>query len=158
MILETNRSPNLLYYNEEFDEDYWFKNNLRVLANQMPSPTGDISADLLIADIDISNSSRNLSSEIQVQSKGMYTFSIYARADQASKLILRLGSIGQRAVFDLREGIVSQKMNVLDAGIEALPEDWYRCFITVDITEKSLAIIGHIEVGLFAVVIEVLNR
>lgn len=140
--LSLNKSKNLLYFSEEFNHKYWHKNNIHIIANEETSPKNKNNADLIVLDNLFKDASHNICSEVKVEKEGIYTFSVYVKKSNFDKIILRLGEINQRAVFDLKEGALFQKLNVEKAEISKLHNNWYRCSISVILNKKSLALIG----------------
>ncbi|MGB0879394.1 MAG: phage head spike fiber domain-containing protein [Polaribacter sp.] len=139
--LHENRSNNLLYFSEEFNNSYWFKNKVEIVPNKIISPTAKVNADLMIANIDDAKHSHNICVKT-IKKEGLYTFSIYAKKDKSQYIILRLGDIDQRATFDIQKGKIIKKKNIVEAKIYRLDNDWYRCFIAVHLKQDGLALIG----------------
>jgi hypothetical protein len=140
--LSLNKSKNLLYFSEEFNHKYWHKNNIHIIANEEISPTDKNNADLIVLDNLFEEVSHNICSEVIVKKEGIYTFSVFVKKSNSDKVILRLGEIDQRAVFDLKKGKLFQKLNVEKAEIKILSNNWYRCSITVTLKKNGLALIG----------------
>ena len=53
-----------------------------------------------------------------------------------------MGTINQRATFDLSDGKLFKKEDVFKADIIALKNNWYRCFIVVDEYKSGLVLFG----------------
>lgn len=140
--LSLNKSKNLLYFSEEFNHKYWYRNNIHVVANSEISPTSKKIADLIVLDNLTQEVSHNICADVKVKKEELYTFSIYVKKGNFNKIILRLGNINQRAVFDLEKGEVFQKLNVENAEIKKYNNGWYRCIISVILNKDSLALIG----------------
>lgn len=140
---ERRNITNLLFFNEEFDQLYWFKNNIKTKSNATTSPDGDRTADLLTHDDIDSIASYSISRNIDLEKNKRYTFSVFAKAGETEFLILRLGKIHQRAIFNLKEGIILDSVNVDSAFIKKIKDGWYRCAIVVNnINTNPLALIG----------------
>ncbi|WP_296634953.1 hypothetical protein [Polaribacter sp.] len=140
--LSLNKSRNLLYFSEEFNHKYWFRNNIHVNANTESSPASKKNADLIILDKISQEVSHNICANVKVKKEELYTFSIHAKKGNFNKLILRLGNINQRVVFNVETGEVFQKLNVENAEIIELKNGWYRCYISVILKKDALALIG----------------
>lgn len=140
--LNAKNTKNLLFFSEEFNNSYWFKNNVEVLSNQITAPDSTLIADVLYIPKSKNIRSHNISTKTIFKEKGVYTFSVYAKKRESSHLILRLGDIHQRAVFDLNEGVVNQEFNLFNSGIYQVNKDWFRCFITVNLTNDGLVLVG----------------
>jgi hypothetical protein len=57
-------------------------------------------------------------------------------------ITIRFGELNQRAVFDIGNGKLFKKLDVLQANILPMENDWYRCSIVVDIHKRGLALLG----------------
>lgn len=137
---QSSKAKNLKYFNDEFNNPYWYKNNLNVDPNTTSTPRNSLDADLIIAGEDEEKKSRNISSK--VEKSGVQTFSVYVKPGDSDKLILRLGEYHQKANFDLKDGTVSQKGKIINAGIERVDSTWFRCFVTADAKRGGLTVIG----------------
>ncbi|MEH6536895.1 MAG: hypothetical protein V7719_10910 [Psychroserpens sp.] len=134
---------NLLFFNEEFDHPYWFKNNVKVDNNVIDSPEGKQNTEILLEQNNDSIASHSISTNIDIPQSGTYTFSVFVKNDHSNSVILRLGDINQRATFDLEQGSVIKTLNVDAASIKKVNNDWYRCSIKVNLnTTNPLALIG----------------
>ena len=140
--LSLNKTKNSLFFSEEFNNQYWFKNNIKVISNKELSSKFKNNADLFIARNLEQNLSHNLSTEIKVVEEGLYTLSVYVKKSNSDNIILRLGEVKQRAVFDVRKGKILQNLNTINAGVEPFEDNWYRCFITVNLKKKGLVVLG----------------
>lgn len=137
-----SQNKNMLSFNEEFNSAYWFRNNVTVIPNQANAPKNIKIADLLIETTTTEVSSHNLSTNLNLEKDEVYTFSVYAKKGTASKLIMRLGPLENRAYFDLNEGKVARYEGVISANVDAIGEDWYRCYISVLGSDDPLVILG----------------
>ncbi|MDA9339652.1 hypothetical protein N9Q68_01635 [Polaribacter sp.] len=140
--LAKHKSINSLFFSEEFNHLYWFKNSIFVEANKTSSPIFTSDADLILAEKDTIFKAVNISTKIDIKDQGVYTFSVYAKKGNSNTVLLRLGEIDQRAVFNLHEGETLYTKNVINAGMEKLVDGWYRCFVTVNLKQNGLALIG----------------
>ena len=139
--LENDKNKNILLFNEEFDDDYWFKNNINITPNILKSPSGLLKADAVKEKQTTVESSYNISNKFFSDQKKQYTFSVYAKKGTAKHLILRLGNIEQRAFFDLEKGTQKAYSNLVNS--EILKEkEWYRCSITTQIKGETLILVG----------------
>jgi hypothetical protein len=128
---------NLLTRTEEFDDAVWSKNNLTVTADSSTAPDGTATADKIVE-----SSATSVDHWIQRATAfgtAQHAFSLYAKADERSALILRLyrsQNNWETAVFDLSSGVVSQTASGAGTGftgvssaIEDAGNGWYRCSI-----------------------------
>lgn len=138
-----NKNKNLLSFNEEFNNSYWFRNHVGVKSNQAIAPNGKRTADFLEELHNDQDVSHNISTELFLEDNVMYSFSVFAKALDASKLVLRLGEMENRAYFDLDVGqLIGKYEGVKQASIEALGNQWYRCSISVTGEGNALVILG----------------
>jgi hypothetical protein len=140
--LVENKNKNLLSFNEELNNEFWFRNNLNVITNAALSPVNTKTAEALVEMNDSEIVSHNISSDLELVKDIEYTFSVYARGGTTDRLIMRLGEIENRAYFNLTEGSVSKYKGVVNAGIENVDNGWMRCWITVKGDGKALLILG----------------
>jgi hypothetical protein len=132
-------SKNLLAYTEKLDDQSWSKVRSSVIADEIEDPLGYASADLLVEDTtsDASHYADNLITTNLV-SGGTYTFSVYAKAKERSRIYLQLpGASGtafttpRTAFFSLSGGgSVTSVTSNATAMITAQDGGWYRCSIT----------------------------
>lgn len=141
--LRSKKTKNLLMFNEEFNNDYWFRHNIEIIPNQIISPNKTISAEILKEQNNESEGSHNLSKDVFLEKGSSHTFSVFAKKGTSHHVILRLGDLSERASFDLNKGVVKWKGDVLvNAEISKSINGWYRCSITVNAGGNVLAIIG----------------
>ncbi len=140
--LEANKSKNLLFFSEELDRDYWYKNNITAQKNHAANPFGNQNAELISANESDSKRAYNMSFPVETDEKKLYTFSTYAKEGVSHHLIVRLGDMGQRAVFNLKKNTVVQKLNVESAQIQQAENGWYRCIVSTELQKDGLALVG----------------
>ena len=119
---------NLVQQSESFDNTYWTLAQATVTANNTVAPDGTTTADLLLptAVVNLHGISRVVS-----VAAGSYTISFYAKAQNASKIMLWSGAFGYG--FDLTDGTMSAVTGYTaptSYAITALANGWYRCSIT----------------------------
>ncbi|MDQ6997179.1 MAG: hypothetical protein Q9M17_00515 [Mariprofundus sp.] len=140
--LEQANNRNIILFNEEFNDAYWFKNNIVVMPNESISPYGKENADILKETGSKKQLSYNISKKVNLEKGNTYTFSVYAKKGNAKHLILRLGDVSQRATFDLGQGTFKISNKALIKAEILKVNEWYRCSITTQIKGASLIIIG----------------
>src|SRR5690606_11823517 len=74
--LSQNQSKNLILYNEEFNNLYWFRNNVSIVSNKTISPDDTANADLIYEKENTNIVSHNISIKNEINKKGLYTFSV----------------------------------------------------------------------------------
>lgn len=141
--LMANQTKNILLYNEEFNSDYWFRNNIEVIQNAEFGPDLNKMADVLVEQNNNNMGSHNISTEIELDKTKFYTLSVYAKRMTASHLVLRFGTMTQYAVFNLDSGTIQARGdgNVI-ASIEEAENDWYRCSLTISNIDHTLVVLG----------------
>ena len=159
LLVEESRT-NLLVRSEEFDNASWTSNAVAasVLANQITSPAGTTTADLLRADNGIVLSPTSGSSLIRQDisksaSAVTYTLSCYAKAfghdgfrmlvrDSASSSNNAFAFYGLSGGGTVSNASVGGTFSALSTGIQLLSNGWYRCQLTFTTgTETSLRIL-----------------
>jgi hypothetical protein len=143
LLIEEERT-NLIIDSE--NQNSWSGFRTTVSIDQIFSPDGNMTADLITA------SETNLSGGARVRSVtpsiGTFTFSVFAKKNTTSTLLLRPQSTNNfsqasDAYFDLETG---EKTGVSDDGvvftnstqdIEYYGNDWYRCSVTFTLTSAN---------------------
>ena len=129
-------TTNALLRSEEFDNASWTLTEATVTANSIASPTGSISADLLVESNQ--NAAHYVQSSALVAASGTaYTFSCYAKAGTRSRIELlgfALGLTGRG--FDLSNGTTFANTAGFSEpssfSITPVGSGWYRCSITAN--------------------------
>tara|TARA_R110000787_G_scaffold158252_1_gene272155 strand:+ start:118 stop:1299 length:1182 start_codon:yes stop_codon:yes gene_type:complete len=117
------QKTNLLTYSEQFDNASWINNGVTINANQVVSPDGALTADLLTG----------VSGGFGVVKFGTWTAtnkvaSCFAKAGSTSIFKIANVSGGNRYVlFDLSNGTVFEESTGWTGSIENLGNGWYRC-------------------------------
>ena len=129
LLIEEQR-VNLLLYSEQFDNAAWVKDAATVTANATTAPDGTSAADKLIA---TATTAGHMVRQSVTPTVASYTYSVYAKAAEYSKLMLAdVGSGTWSATFDLATGttISTAGAAVLSSKIQAAGSGWYRCSVT----------------------------
>lgn len=127
------KSPNMVLYSQEFDNAYWTKTNCSVTANATAAPDGTTTADKLVE-----NASGTVvhwvGKSVTFASGSQYTYSIYAKAAERSKLRLTMsGTVftgTPNFTMDLVTGEATTVTDIDAYTIAALDNGWYRVSIT----------------------------
>jgi hypothetical protein len=130
LLIEEART-NLFARSEEFSDAYWTKTRLSISANATTAPDGVVTADKLVEDT--STGSHEISRAINVTSGQAYTFSIFIKKAERSRVSMELPfsfPAGASAVFDADAGTVVSTGAAATASISALPNGFYRCVLT----------------------------
>jgi len=128
-LIEKGRE-NLLTYSNDLSNGVYSTINITSLYNAANNPlTGANDAVKLISQVN--NSFHLFYTPVGVSVSGVYTMSLYVKADGYSKVALReSASVGNYASFDLSNGTILDKGAGAIAKIESLPNDWYRISFT----------------------------
>jgi len=129
LLIEASAS-NLLTYSEDFSNAAWTKLFSNVQSNVAIGPSGELSADNLIATSDVGE--HRVGQNLSVVSGSTYTISVIAKS--SGSRFLRLGSmiysiLAARASFDLETGTVATTSQG-SASIEPVGNGFYRCSVT----------------------------
>ena len=142
-ILEPQRT-NLVQYSEEFNNSYWLKALTSVTANQVISPDGSQTADMLIKNADYGSLYKT---GISATSGSNYTFSVFVKKGTTDFLSLRQasGSNDVRKQFDLNTGAVTNGLagnqtGFVSSNFEEYSNGWYRLSITCTSNGTSITI------------------
>jgi hypothetical protein len=135
-LLIENASTNLLFQSQDFDNASWSKTRTTVTANAVLAPDNTTTADKLLEDTTAS-SSHFISQNQTLTANLFYILSVYAKAAERSRIVLRVGNstnwvAGTPSVgFDLSTGILfSVSGDSTSSGtIEPVGNGWYRCSI-----------------------------
>jgi hypothetical protein len=132
---------NLLTYTEQFDNAEWGKNFCTITANSIIAPDGATTADKLVEGLDVAQQHdvRRLSA---VSALGTYTFSVYAKAAERTRIALgQFASPAVATVFDIQGGTVIGAATgygaAASAAIASAGSGWYRCSITQATTDTQ---------------------
>jgi hypothetical protein len=139
--LSKSKSKNMLLFSEEFNDDYWHKNNIDVVQNKLMSPLKTLKADVLTEKGSSEIRSFNISKKIEGNAFEILTFSVYAQKGSAKDLVLRMGSVDNRVVFNLEDGTYKAFNKEIKANMSKEGE-WYRCAITSKVDTEFLLILG----------------
>jgi hypothetical protein len=126
----TYAPANLLLQSQTFDNASWTKDAGTITANATTAPDGTSTADKFVATA--TTAFHGLYQSV-IGTVASYTYSVYAKAAEYSKLQLANGSAGTwSATFDLATGatIATGGTAVLSSSIQSAGDGWYRCSVT----------------------------
>ena len=142
-VLIEGEARNLLARSNEFEDIYWSKNpGSSVSNNSQPSPDGGNNARTLTT-----NGTAVLFRPSLGRATGTFSLSIYAKARTSQILRLRLDSPGTQADFNLVTGEIVTTSPMATSGITRLNDGWFRCWVTVNVTNLVNAVIGTVTQG-----------
>jgi hypothetical protein len=144
LIQTTPASVNLLLWTQQFDNAAWTKEATTATANVTTAPDGTSTADKIAATATTAFHNVRQSVTLTVAS---YTYSVYAKSSEYSKLILANATSGTwSATFDLATGatIATGGTAVLSSSIQSVGNGWYRCSVAFT---GAAALTAHVAVG-----------
>ncbi len=137
LLIEEQRT-NLLKYSEQFNNAAWYKTNVTITANSIVSPTGVLAANKLVETATTGEHSLGLSAS--VTSGVSYTFTLFAKAGERSKLRILFAISGfgtdTQDLFDLSTGTVDSNQSG-GASIISVGNGWYRVVVTKTATATA---------------------
>lgn len=150
-LLIEGSSTNLVLYSEELDNAAWTKTRLSITANATTAPDGAATADKLVEDATASNT-HLISVAPTVSVSTVHTISVFAKAGTrtAFDLVVGQGATYTARNFNLTTGLTEvNKSGMNDAGttdssMVALPNGWYRCTVTMNLTQASAVGVAQI--------------
>lgn len=144
LIQTTPASVNLFVQTQQFDAASWTKEATTATANVTTAPDGTFTADKIAATA--TTVFHNVRQAV-TQTVATYTYSVYAKASEYSKLILANATSGTwSATFDLATGatISTGGAAVLSSAIQSAGNGWYRCSVTFT---GAAVLTSHVAVG-----------
>lgn len=137
-ILVEPQRTNLLSYSEQFDNAYWSKTNMVIVANDTTAPDGSTTADRATASSYPSTSI----TKTNLLTAASYTSSIYVKANTVSTFRIDLVTagfaLGSNCIFNLTT-LATTITNYgsttgSTAKIQNVGNGWYRCSLTISAT------------------------
>lgn len=124
---------NQVTYSEDFANAAWIKTRSSISSNVTTAPDGTLTADKLIEDT--ATGTHYIYDQVSYVSGQIYTFSVYAKADTRSNLLIQMpsgafGGANKNAYFNLATGAVTTVSSGATANIENVGNGWYRCSVT----------------------------
>jgi|SaaInlV_165m_DNA_1040744.scaffolds.fasta_scaffold01936_4 hypothetical protein len=132
LLLEPQRT-NLVEYSEDFTQ--WGVGESVVVANQLTSPSGEITADKLNA-LNAANQ-QYISVSPTVSSGSVYTLSCFAKKGEIDYIALVGLNPFTISYFDLNNGTNLSNTGTISSSIEDFGNGWYRCTSTFDADTTS---------------------
>jgi len=125
---------NIVQRSQEFDNAYWTKTDVTIIADSVTAPDGTMTADTL-NEVAINNFHGLFRANIL--STNTFAFSVYAKKKDRDYLfmILNNGASDFLTIFNISDGTVASNAGGNTTFIEALPNGWYRCSISRPITD-----------------------
>ena len=125
LLLEPQRT-NDFTYSEEFNQSVWFKSNSTITTNEIISPNGTLTADLLT-----SNASGGGVFRFSGWSTTQKTISIFVKKNSSSTAEIFNASSGtNRVVFNLDNGTITTQGGSMTGQIENFGSGWFRISAT----------------------------
>jgi len=131
---------NLLTYSQTFSNVNWVKNEATISSNITTAPNGTLTASKLVENT--ANNSHHIYQN--ALANGVNTFSFYAKKGERTFVYAYADSVGQGKCFNLTSGTLGVNIIAapLNATIESVGNDWFRCTITLSIASASALRIG----------------
>jgi len=136
LLLESEARTNLLTYSEDFTDASWSKLNTATLAIDATGPDGQTSAVTFVDSGATGTGAVRIFKNVTVSTSTTYTYSLFAKADQLSKVLLYVNSFTTPAnngyIFDLTDGTYTAYSGTPDMTplVEDYGNGWYRCSVT----------------------------
>ncbi len=122
-LLLEDEATNLLQYSEDFSQSYWVNNGVSITSNQVISPDGNLTADLLTG---VSGGF------------GVVVFSKWSSTNNVASCFAKKGSTNlfkianvsasnRYVIFNLENGTISEEATGWSGSIEDFGNGWYRC-------------------------------
>ena len=124
---------NLFTYSNDISNAAWLKGVITATGGQS-GYDGSSDAWLITKD---ANAYRAI--EHDVNNSGVYTYSVYAKANTLDKIYLRNQTLNQGAYFNLTNG-TAYGVSSLFSSIDSVGEGWYKCSVTFNGSSTRLAI------------------
>lgn len=129
--VNTGGQRNLFIYSEDFTNGAWYRPAVSVDSNTVVSPFGNQVADKAYGTV--STGYHTVAQGYNVVANTVYTYSIYAKSLQYTKIHLADGYNGiYNCSVDLSNGTVisSGGASLISTFVESLPDSWYRISVT----------------------------
>lgn len=138
---------NLLGFSEAFSNAYWAKTAATVTANSVLAPNGLQTADKVVA-TNSASALRSVYKAVTTTANGVYTFSVYVKAAEYTKVALSDVVAGRFcALFDLTAVTASSGggAGYVSSSITAVGDGWFRCSVnlTFSSTSYGFSVIGY---------------
>lgn len=136
LLLESEARTNGLTYSEDFTDASWSKLNTATLAIDATGPDGQTSAVTFVDSGATGTGAVRIFKNVTVSTSTTYTYSLFAKADQLSKVLLYVNSFTTPAnngyIFDLTDGTYTAYSGTPDMTplVEDYGNGWYRCSVT----------------------------
>jgi hypothetical protein len=153
LVVEEART-NLVTYSSDFSNAAWTKGNTATLTKDATGPDGLLSATTLVDNSGGGTGAVNLTSNtFTVSTATAHTYSVYAKADQLTGLLILVNGWTTPGVvgyyFDLSAGTVDNAYAGgvgLSPSIEDAGNGWYRCILTFtsDATDTTGACLMYV--------------
>jgi len=131
---------NLLTYSQTFSNVIWLKIQATISSNIATAPNGTNTASKLVENT--ANDGHHIYQN--ALANGVNTFSFYAKKGERTFVYAYADSVGQGKCFNLTSGTLGVNIIAapLNATIESVGNDWFRCTITLSIASASALRIG----------------
>ena len=137
-VIDWNKGINLGLYSEDFGNANWLKLNSSVSTDVIDSPQGLTNADKIVEN-SATATGHTIYYSKSVTSGSSYTFSVFVKSAERTKVWMDFFGGANVAVFDLTNGnVLAQSGSGLSANSEDFGNGWYRCSITQNAVDSTL--------------------
>ena len=134
LALEPQRT-NLVTYSEQFDDNYWTKDNATISSNNAVAPDGTTTADKLVEDT--SDLRHKIVLDSALNDFKAVTSVFLKKAERSYARIFFINTTGGDVVVNLNNGNIESQGSFADSVIvQQYPNDWYRVIISTTIPES----------------------
>ena len=128
------RSPvNLASYSEDFSNAAWQLDGVTITSNQIASPTGTLTADLMTS---LGTGQQRIYQTYTVSSGISHTISIYLKQGTAPSIQVVMPYVGGGPTFTFATATFST-VSGWTSSVETLPNGWYRISATISTTSAQ---------------------
>jgi len=120
LLLEPQRT-NEFSYSEDFTNSYWYKQDCSITSNQIFSPDGNLTADLMTA-----TSNNGTFFSFNQWTTTTKTASFYLKKNTSTLIRIINSSTGENITFNLDSGVVQSASTGFEGDIISLNNGWYR--------------------------------
>ena len=126
VLLLENAATNLVLYSEDYSQSVWTKSKATITSNSVVSPNGTLTADKLVEDTSIGE---HIVYDLLITSSGNFSHSIFAKAEERTKIRISSGSNLHKVDFDLSNGSIILEVGATGS-IDSMANGWYKLSIS----------------------------
>lgn len=131
LLIELGRSNQLTRTEQIFDTASWGRGNVNVALNAGVAPDGTFTATRLFDTTDVGGTFHNIAQTTGVTLGLTYTFSVFAKAGELTRIALYPVTGGNGAYFSLTSGTATGADTGVTTSVKAYANGWYRFAATI---------------------------